>query len=62
MTTNTTYAQLLEDVSIKVTPNDAAFLAELVRDYLIMNDDQIHEEGQKALGNLIAKLSPKAGC
>lgn len=34
MTTNATYAELLKEVSISITPNDATFLAELVKNYM----------------------------
>lgn len=44
-----TYAELLAEVSITVTPNDAAFLAELLNKY--MEDNQVWTGHLNALKN-----------
>lgn len=59
---NKTYAELVAEVSILVTPNQGAFLAELVKDYIEANDHVISEIAYTNLINLIATLTPKAGC
>jgi DNA-binding transcriptional regulator YhcF (GntR family) len=60
--TNKTYAELVAEVSISVTPNQGAFLSELVKDYIEANDHAISEIAYTNLINLIATLTPKAGC
>ena len=62
MATTKTYAELLKEVSVTVTPNEAAFLSELVKDYIEANDHLISETAYGNLVNLIATLTPKAGC
>ena len=57
MTTQTTYAKLLQEVLISITPNDAAFLAKLVAKY--QKDSGFSSAETR---NLIKVLSPKAGC
>lgn len=57
MNTATTYAELLKDVSVTVTPNDAAFLAALVLKYM---KDENHETAY--LQNLVKQLNPLVGC
>jgi hypothetical protein len=51
-----TYAELLQEVSVTVTPNDAAFLAVLVTQYIAKGNDTDH------LQQLVAHLTQKAGC
>jgi hypothetical protein len=51
-----TYAELVAEVSVTVTPNDAAFLAVLVTQYIAKGNNTDH------LQKLVAHLTPKAGC
>jgi hypothetical protein len=62
MTTTKTYAELLKEVSVTVTPNDAAFLAKLVQSYIDTNSSRLHDLTIDHLSNLIDTLTPKAGC
>lgn len=51
-----TYAELVAEVSVTVTPNDAAFLAVLVTQYIAKGNNTDH------LQQLVAHLTQKAGC
>jgi len=59
MTTSTpTYAELLKEVSITITPNDAAFLTAVLGSYVYQNK----LENNELCRDLMERLNPKAGC
>lgn len=49
------YADLVQEVSITITPSDATFLAALVNQYIARGNDTEH------LRQLVAQLTPKVG-
>jgi hypothetical protein len=57
METTKTYAELLNDASVTITPNDANFLAQLLYGY--MRDNNYENAHLRDLAN---RLSLKAGC
>jgi hypothetical protein len=57
MNTESTYAELLKDVSVTVTPNDAVFLAQLLYKYM---SDNNYETAH--LRDLAKRLNGKVGC
>lgn len=62
MTTNKTYAELLKEASISITPNDAVFMADLVSIWMSNNTQLITQKGVTHLTGLIATLRGEAGC
>ena len=62
MTQTTTYAELLNEVSISITPNDAAFLAGLLQNYIYKEGGIDTLLGDNHLTRLLGTLRPKAGC
>lgn len=56
METTKTYAELLKEVSVTITPNEAAFLARLLNKYM---SETPNTNGLEDLAN---RLSIKAGC
>jgi hypothetical protein len=56
-TSTATYAELLKEVSVTVTPNDAVFLAQLL--YGWMRDNNVETPH---LRDLAKHLNVKAGC
>lgn len=57
-TATTTYAKLLKEVSIAITPNDAVFLSAILQKWMVAQD----METATYLQDLVAHLNPKAGC
>ena len=55
--TTKTYAELLDEVSIKITPNDAAILSQIFNAYVVENK----LETNKIAIDLLAKLNPTLG-
>ena len=51
-----TYAELLQEVAITVTPNDAAFLGQLLKKWMDENLETVYHS------NLLTHLNGKAGC
>lgn len=57
-TAKPTYAELLKEVSITITPNDAAFLSAILGTYIYQNK----QEQNEYLVNLCKALNPRTGC
>jgi len=53
--TTKTYAELLEEVSIKITPNEGALLGAILSTYIYQNK----LETNKTVTELLAKISSK---
>lgn len=53
-----TYAELLDEVSIKITPNEGALLSAILGTYIYQNN----LEANTTVTELLAKISPKVGC
>ena len=58
MESSTTYAELLKEISITITPNDATFLGAILGTYIYQNK----LENNQHLVELLNRITPKAGC
>ena len=57
-TAKPTYAELLKEVSITITPNDAAFLSAILGTYIYQNK----LENNATCVDLLTRLNTKVGC
>lgn len=60
--TTKTYAELLDEVSIKITPNEAAVLASLAKAFMAENETEMNASQINNWSELINKLNSQIDC